>query len=201
MLGKTHMTVGVAATLAVIHPTTPKELLLSAGVGAIGALISDIDVGTSDSHKDADKVIWLTIAVVAIVLGLDKFGHFNIVHNILQTESKVRIITGIILFIGVCAFGKEQPHRSFMHSILALILLEIAIGLVYPLFVLPFGIGFLSHIITDLFNRKRVRLWYPLPGGLCLGLFHAHGLANTIFFISGFVVSVIEIFISLRGML
>ena len=49
MLGKTHMAVGIATTLAVIPPENTRQLLLEVGAGAVGALISDIDVGTSES--------------------------------------------------------------------------------------------------------------------------------------------------------
>ena len=63
MLGKTHMAVGVAATLALTNPTTITELVLGSGIGALGAVISDIDVGTSESHKEADKII----AIVTII--------------------------------------------------------------------------------------------------------------------------------------
>ena len=51
MLGKTHMAVGIAATLAITQPSGVSELVLAVGAGSLGALISDIDVGTSNSHR------------------------------------------------------------------------------------------------------------------------------------------------------
>ena len=77
MLGKTHMMVGIAATLAITHPDTLSGFVTAAGIGAIGALISDIDVGTSSSHRDANRVIFLTIAVAVIFLAVDYFGKFG----------------------------------------------------------------------------------------------------------------------------
>ena len=53
MLGKTHMAVGVAAGLLVLQPKNLQELILGTGVSAIGSVISDIDVGTSESHKES----------------------------------------------------------------------------------------------------------------------------------------------------
>ena len=56
MLGRTHFFIGTAAALAVLQPQTVPALVAGAGAAAIGGLISDIDVGTSQAHRDADKL-------------------------------------------------------------------------------------------------------------------------------------------------
>ena len=193
MLGKTHLAVGVATILVFLPPENFRQLLIEMGAGAVGALICDIDVGTSISHKDADRMTGLTISVIAVVIALDYFYNMNIVRQICQRESLFRIILGILIFVGICTYGKEQPHRSFMHSFLALILLEISIWIVYPEFMIPFGVGFLSHLATDIFNRRKVRLLYPMQGGVSLGLFSAKGIVNSIFFIVASIVIAIEL--------
>lgn len=195
MLGKTHMAVGIAATLAITQPSGISELVLAVGAGSLGALISDIDVGTSNSHRDADKITALSVVVVLAVFALDYFCNTQIIERIIGSSGYLRIIAGLLLFIGICAFGKEQPHRSFMHSFLALILLSFALGLIWEKTVIYFAVGFLSHLATDIFNKKKVRLLYPLKGGVSLGLFHAYGLANDIFFVVGSIVAVIEVII------
>lgn len=195
MLGKTHMAVGIAATLAITQPSGISELLLAVGAGSLGALISDIDVGTSNSHRDADKITALSVVVVLAVFALDYFCNTQIIERIIGSSGYLRIIAGLLLFIGICAFGKEQPHRSFMHSFLALILLSFALGLIWEKTVIYFAVGFLSHLATDIFNKKKVRLLYPLKGGVSLGLFHAYGLANDIFFAVGSIIAVIEVII------
>lgn len=195
MLGKTHMAVGIAATLAITQPSGISELVLAVGAGSLGALISDIDVGTSNSHRDADKITALSAVVVLAVFALDYFCNTQIIERIIGSSGYLRIIAGLLLFIGICAFGKEQPHRSFMHSFLALILLSFALGLIWEKAVIYFAVGFLSHLATDIFNKKKVRLLYPLKGGVSLGLFHAYGLANDIFFVVGSIIAVIEVII------
>ncbi len=195
MLGKTHMAVGIAATLAITQPSGVSELVLAVGAGSLGALISDIDVGTSNSHRDADKITALSVVVVLAVFALDYFCNTQIIERIIGSSGYLRIIAGLLLFIGICAFGKEQPHRSFMHSFLALILLSFALGLIWEKAVIYFAVGFLSHLATDIFNKKKVRLLYPLKGGVSLGLFHAYGLASDIFFAVGSIVAVIEVII------
>ena len=196
MLGKTHMAVGIAATLAITQPSGVSELVLAVGAGSLGALISDIDVGTSNSHRDADKITALSVVVVLAVFAMDYFCNTQIIERIIGSSGYLRIIAGLLLFIGICAFGKEQPHRSFMHSFLALILLSFALGLILEKAVIYFAVGFLSHLATDIFNKKKVRLLYPLKGGVSLGLFHAYGLANDIFLAVGSNIAVIEVIIS-----
>lgn len=193
MLGKTHMVVGIAATLVVTQPAAITEMILAVGGGALGALISDIDVGTSKFHRDANIVTVLSAVVVLAVVALDYFFNTGIADKVVRSSGYGRIVVGILLFIGICAFGKEQPHRSFMHSFLALVLLCFAIGLVWEKAVIYFAVGFISHLATDILNKKKVRLLYPLKGGISLGLFHAHGLADTLFFLVGSTVSVLEI--------
>jgi inner membrane protein len=193
LLGKTHLAIGIAVTMAVTQPANISELILAVGVGGLGGLISDIDVGTSESHKDADKITILSIIVIVGALAADYFFNTGIVERMVRNSGYGRITVGIFLFIGICAFGKEQPHRSFMHSFLALALLDFAIGLVWEKAVIYFSVGFLSHLATDVFNKKKVRLLYPLSSGISLGLFHAYGLANQIFFMAGSAISVLEI--------
>lgn len=193
MLGKTHLVVGIATTLAVTHPDSLPEMILAVGVGGAGALISDIDVGTSSSHRDADKITALTVVVVLGIFVLDHFFHTGIAERVIRYSGYGRIVAGVLLFIGICAYGKEQPHRSFMHSFLGLILLCFAVGLVWEKAVAYFAVGYLSHLATDIFNKRKVRILYPLQGGVSLGLFYAYGVANHIFFLLGSFVTLIEV--------
>ena len=193
MLGKTHMVVGMAATIAITQPTNIPELILAVGGGTLGALISDIDVGTSESHHEADKITIFSVIVVLAVLVLDYFFSTGIINKVVRNSGYGRIIAGVFLFIGICAFGKEQPHRSFMHSLLALVLLCTAIGLVWVKAVIYFAVGFISHLVIDIFNKKKVRLLYPLKGGVSLGLCLAQGLVNSILFKVGSAVAILEI--------
>ena len=81
MLGKTHMAVGIAATLAITQPSGVSELVLAVGAGSLGALISDIDVGTSNSHRDADKITALSVVVVLAVFAMDYFCRIAAVYR------------------------------------------------------------------------------------------------------------------------
>lgn len=197
MLGKTHLAVGVAASMAVLHPTTLSELLVGIGAASVGAIISDIDVGTTESHRDADIITMMTIAAIVLVIGFDKLFDIGVYQMLSQRTNFVRIIIGVITFVGVCAFGKEQPHRSFMHSIMALAILSALTGVIFPMAMPYFAVAFLSHLLTDLFNFKRVHLLYPMPGGICFKMFHATGIANNVLFIGGCLIFGVELLVNL----
>lgn len=197
MLGKTHMAVGIAATLAVTRPDTVIGVFTAISAGAVGALISDIDVDSSIANKKANQIIPLTIVVILIAVIADLVFHIGLLQRIWNHNHFLKIMTGIVGFVGICAFGKTTPHRSFMHSFLALGLLDIAIGLIYLPFVKYFTVGFLSHLATDILNKRKVRLFYPKKGGFSLKLFSAGGIANSIFFVAGSVLSVLEMILFL----
>ena len=115
MLGKTHLVVGTAVTMTVMQPQSFSELLIGLGTSVIGAVISDIDVGTSKSSKAANRIIAISLVTVAIVLLLECFGHIGVLKLLQKNSSLMRAVIGALCFIGVCIFGKMQPHRSFMH--------------------------------------------------------------------------------------
>ena len=189
MLGKTHMAVGVAAGLLVLQPKNLQELILGTGVSAIGSVISDIDVGTSESHKDADKIIGMTIAALLFMVAVECIWHVGIYKKLMRDSSVPREIIAAAIFLGICAFGKEQSHRSFMHSILALVLLTGCVAIFLPLAAPYFEIGFLSHLSADLLNRRGERLLYPWKKGFCLRLCSSSGIVNKWMFQIGILVS------------
>lgn len=197
MLGKTHMVVGIAAGVAILKPDNLPILVTGVGAAALGALLPDIDVGTSESHEDAERVVYLAAASVVIVFLLEHFLKLEVYEQLLANYSLKRILLIATIFIGICGVGMETPHRSFMHSILAMLLLSACVYALFPPLAPYFLVGYASHLLTDCFNRKRVQLFFPLPGGIALGVCHAHGPANSFLFLAGSVASVWLVFTSL----
>ncbi|HIV67840.1 MAG TPA: metal-dependent hydrolase [Candidatus Butyricicoccus stercorigallinarum] len=185
MLGKTHMAVGVAAGLALLRPQTLPELVIGTGTLAVGAVLSDIDSGTSESHRDADKIIALAGLACFAVAAAEGALHLGIYERLMQSSNALRIVLGAAAFLLLCAFGKEQPHRSFMHSLPALALLTGCVHLMFPLAAPYFAAGFVSHLALDLLNRRDERLLYPLSWGLSFGLCSSKGLVNRALFSAG----------------
>ena len=87
------------------------------------------------------------------------------------------VLAGIIFFI-ICAFGKEQSHRSFLHSFLGLFALYACVEAVFPVEAPYFGVAFSTHIVLDLLNRKGMTLFYPIKKRFCLNLCSSSGWLN-----------------------
>lgn len=197
MLGHTHTAVGIAAALAVVPPKSMPELLVGIGAGALGGLICDIDVGTSKSHKRADLITMFAAVIVAAVIAADYFFHVGIRDILMTNETFAQMFFPAVVFIGICAYGKGTHHRTFMHSLVGMVLLTTCIGVALPIAAPYFGIGFLSHIIIDLFNKKKVWLLWPSSKGVCFKLCSSKGLVNKILFYAGTFVSGICILVSI----
>ena len=192
MTGKTHAAVGLGTVLAVTQPSTVHGMILAAGTGMLGALISDIDVGTSKSHKDADRITLVAVLLVAAEIALNYFYDYSIWEKIRNNQSMAPVAMGLFFLCSLCLW-KNQPHRSFMHSIMAMAILSAAISMVSMKLVFCFVVGFTSHLVLDCFNRKRVRILYPLPGGIALDFCKAGGFVDSLLFKLGSVAVIFEI--------
>lgn len=185
MLGNTHFVTGIAAGLLLLQPASLPELIIGTGASAVGSVISDIDVGTSESHREADRIIAAACVIVAAVVSIEAIWHVGLYQRLMQNSNLVRILGGTAGFLLLCAFGKEQPHRSFMHSLLALCALSACVGIVFPLASPYFFVSFAAHLALDLLNRKREKLFWPLGKGICLKLCASDGLVNKILMRAG----------------
>lgn len=182
MTGKTHVSVAMASTLLLTQPQSIKELALCLGVTSVGAVISDIDVSTSESHEAIDRILCIVI-IAAIALGFAEYKwHVGIVESFKNNSSIMRLMAGIVGVLGICIFGKNQPHRSFMHSALAVGLLSGAVYIILPDAVPYMIISMSSHILIDTLNKKKVHIFYPIPGGIGFNLCHAQGFVNNTIF-------------------
>lgn len=200
MTGKTHVAVGTATTMIVTQPSTLKELLLCMGVSIIGSVICDIDVTTSESHQTLNKILGI-ILVVSVLLAFAEYQwSVGILSAMLNNSNHFRLFLGAVIFFGICIFGKEQPHRSFLHSILGLALLSMAVYILSPTLVPYFAVAMASHIVIDTLNHKKVKLFYPLPGGIRFGLCSADGIVNSLLFKAGSLAVIVEIILSLSRM-
>ena len=201
MSGKTHLAVGIAVALALEKPDTLPELLVGTGAAALGSLISDIDVGTSNSHKTANKITFFSVLMIIAAVLLESIFQLGIFENLMSDSNLKRIVLGCLIFIVICAIGKEQPHRAFMHSLLALVVLSACVELVFSMAMPYFALAFLSHILLDTLNLKKVRLWYPISGGFCLGWCKSDGIANMLFLLIGTIGASLQIVWTLLGIL
>lgn len=175
MLGKTHMAVGVAASLLLLQPRTLPELILGAGAAAVGSVISDIDCGTSESSRRADQIIFVSETIIIGIAAVEAHWHLGLYQRLMSNSSVSRIVLACAAFLAVCAYGKKTPHRSFLHSFLAGGLLMSCVGVFLPMLVPYFGIAFASHLALDFLNHKGEQLLYPYRKRFSLGICSASG--------------------------
>ena len=189
MLGKTHMAVGVAASLLLLQPHTLPELILGAGTAAVGSVISDIDCGTSESSRRADQIIFVLETIVIGIVVVEAHWHLGLYQRLMSNSSVSRIVLACAAFLAICAYGKKTPHRSFFHSFLAGGLLMSSVGVFCQYWSHILGL-FASHLVLDFLNHKGEQLLYPYRKRFSLGICSASGLVNRLFLFCGSVLSV-----------
>lgn len=182
MLGKTHFSVGMAAGLALCRPQSITMLVAGTAVAGFGGIISDIDVGTSGAYNKVDRIIGLAVGTIIGIVIADVIFHVGIYDRLMADSNIARIITGILAFLCICIFGMKQPHRSFMHSILALLGLGFFVYVIFPDVAPYFSIGFISHMVIDALNGKREKLFWPIGKGFALRMCSSNGLVNKLLF-------------------
>ena len=176
MMSKTHLMVGVGTALVATLPVGPKLCCIATIGGLLGGIVPDNDILDNDYTGDAMLGQVLAGSIIAAILFLDKIFKFGICNELLS-RSLINLIFSLVLFIGMYVFGFFQEHRKFTHLC------------IYPPLVKPFMIGYLSHIIIDLFNKKKVQIFFPFKVGICFGLCYANKLGNKILMYCGLVVS------------
>ena len=184
MLSKTHIAVGLAASVTIINPHTAEEIYPVIIGGAIGSVICDIDCKWDRPSKDAlvGRIIAGTLAAGALIGDIIARGE---IYRYLWEVKLIYVLMGLILFGIIGFFARESEHRTFSHSLIALTGFSVAVALACRPVTLAFIIGWASHLILDLFNYKPLQLLYPLKKGFSLKLCYAKSTANTITMIGG----------------
>ena len=93
--------------------------------------------------------------------------------------------------IALYIFGTKKNHRKFTHSLLALIIYSIPIALIYEPILEYFMIGYFSHLLIDLLNKRGIQLLFPLKFKFCFKLCYADGLGNKLLMVLGLVVTIL----------
>jgi inner membrane protein len=174
--------------------TMPAALPVIAGAAA-GSLVCDIDCDSPRERQDASRQRILAVLITAAALIADKLSDAGMCRSLAQSGSYLWC-AGIAGFVMTLAFANVSAHRGFSHSLTALALETFCVYLIFPQCALPFAAAFISHILLDMTNKKRVRLFYPAKKGVSLGLFYADRLANRVCEIAGTVWLILVIWVS-----
>ena len=175
MMGKTHFAMGIASALVIMNPKTVSECLLTIVGGAIGGVLCDIDILDNDYEGDGRSIQFTAIGMAVIGLLIDFLLKNGIWEYIYENNTSIE---GVVLFLILWIIGVKSRHRTFTHSLFALSLFSLALFLIYPPIVSGFAIGFLSHILLDLLNKRKIQLFYPMDFRLCFNFCYADGFVN-----------------------
>lgn len=184
MTGKTHIAVGAAASLAVAGSLGAPSLLVALLGGAIGGLLPDTDVASSTGSKEL-RHAWAALAVLfAALLMADHLLGSNLAASFVSSFSYQQL-AGVAIVVAVCALGSASGHRGFSHSVVALVVTSLGVRLLYEPLCVPFAVGYASHLVLDLLNKRPERLLWPLRRGFCLRLCESGRLVDSALFVAG----------------
>lgn len=189
MMSKTHFTIGLATSLYILQPQSLAECLIAVIGGAIGGVTADNDILDNDYEDDALTGQLLALGVTILSLVIDYYFNLGICKSIFN--NMISAIIGGVAFIILWFIGFSSDHRTFTHSFLAMFLYSVAIAFISTTIAVGFMAAYLSHLCLDIFNKKKVPLFYPLRFGICLKLFYADRIANTILMYVGLVFSIL----------
>lgn len=193
MMSKTHIAIGVASALLITQPHDITSCLTAVIGGAVGGIMSDIDVRSNKKCRDALYGRLIALGLTIIALFIDFFIGKEIINYIISPERRIIVIIGAILFAISILTGMAQLHRRATHSLLALLIMSAEVYMICPILGITFAIGFASHLAIDLFNKKPILLFYPLKKGAYFNLCYASKTANFVLMVVGTILSVVSL--------
>lgn len=195
MTSRTHIATSTAITMAIINPSSLSYLTIALSTAVLGSTIPDIDIITSDSREYLTKILFILTISIITCLGLEIYFDLGLIELIKKKTEITYILVGLTLFLVTCFYGIHKPHRTFMHSLICLLILTYLVSIIFKISTLPFFIGMLSHIVLDLLNHKKIQLFYPFKKRVGLNLCDADGIVNNITFAIFSITFIIELII------
>ena len=190
MMSKTHITVGVASSLAACMPATAGGVLSAIMGGAIGGILCDIECRSTPEMRDALYGRFIAGGITGVLLLADKALNTGICNSILS-QDRFSLGLGAAVLIFTCLKGRFSEHRTFTHSLLYVLLISFGFFCITPELLLPVFVGGISHLSIDTFNKKPVPWLYPLrKQGICFKVCYAGKLGNAILMWAGLVTSI-----------
>ena len=182
MMSKTHIAVGLAASLAAAPPTI-EGLSYALMGGSIGSLICDIDRSSEKPSKDVRQGWGIAFTVFFAAFMHRSYAYWQTfkAENLLSHPLNLILFALLIILLLIAINGE---HRGFSHSLLMLAASSALIYFISKQTCLFYIIGFLTHLLLDVLNKKPVRVFYPAKG-FCLNWFYADGIANRILLLLG----------------
>ena len=172
MQGKTHISLGIASALLLTWPGTVTDVITSVTCGAIGGWIVDVDCKnknvnlTDDQRREKIYDAIINCLFIAAFLMVD-FLIGNGMFRYIKDNWGVKIWGALFAFVILTLIGFNTVHRTFTHSFLGMASFSGSIFLLYRPASIPFAVGYLSHLIADLFNMVGLQIFFPFKWRLC----------------------------------
>lgn len=178
MTGRTHLAVGAATAMLAAGPAVGLTgLAVAAAGGAAGAVLPDLDVRDM-AHPWRERLT--RAGAAALLVGALAFDVAN--GASLAREAMARgvgmLALGAVGFVSLACAARLSAHRSFSHSLLALVGFAAATYLVCPPLAPSVALGFATHLALDALTYRGLRLFWPLPRGLSARLCKTGGIAD-----------------------
>ncbi|AAK79057.1 inner membrane protein [Clostridium acetobutylicum] len=193
MTGKTHISIGLmssAAVLSVNNPT-PENIAVGLAVGVLGALMPDIDTSRSKVSYNLRKIVVYAALVIvgAYILMANFYPEVEKTNLFLKNMGVYKLKdyipynlklsnAGLLIIVGCIIFSKFTKHRSFSHSILGLILFTVGVKLLLGNIFIYFAVGFISHMVADTFTNSGIEVFYPIKKKISLKLVHTGSMLD-----------------------
>ncbi|WP_234120507.1 metal-dependent hydrolase [Clostridium hydrogenum] len=174
MTGKTHMSIGLAASATVlsVNKASPEIIVTGLALGLIGALAPDIDIKTSKISDFSSKVIINTVLISLIAIFIFYKAGIPINNIKINYKPSDKITYGLVVLSTSILFSKLTKHRSFSHSLLGLILFSLGVRFVIGNMFIYFSLGFISHMFSDMLTNNGIQLIYPIKKKFSLKFVH-----------------------------
>lgn len=174
MTGKTHMSIGLAASATVlsVNKASPEIIVTGLALGLIGALAPDIDIKTSKISDFSSKVIINTVLISLIALFIFYKAGIPINNIKINYKPSDKITYGLVVLSVSILFSKLTKHRSFSHSLLGLILFSLGARFIIGNMFIYFSLGFISHMFSDMLTNNGIQLIYPIKKKFSLKFVH-----------------------------
>lgn len=154
---------GVALVVPMMQCKSIADYSLCLGCAVIGSLLPDIDANGESKAKKEFRHAMSFLTVVTVYLIYSAYMSGTLLSKISEYIHSIRGI-GAIAFLIFCVMGYLSSHREFTHYLVGLVcftasfmmLTDVKLGI-------WFGVGFLSHQLIDMLNKKKIKWLYPLP--------------------------------------
>ena len=186
MMGKTHFTIGLATSLLVMRPDSLGECAAALIAGSFGGITPDVD---TMNQSNSSRVFLHALVTTLGALVVDFFMDLGICEAILANQT--RALIGLIGFVTLWIFGYFSDHRTFTHSLTAMFLFSLCVGCIYEPLALCYMAAYLSHLLLDMLNKKKIPLLYPLDFGVAFKFCYASSKVDTVFWYIGGIVSAV----------